>query len=135
MIVAKKSDGLTGIVTPEGKEIAGPRYTSVQWLETTEEFLVESNDKYGIISELGQSKISMNYDSIKLLDKDAGLYVVESNDKYGVINKSERQILYAEFDQIGVDKTQFPSLKDENQYLFYDSIIPVERDDNGAYII
>ena len=136
IIVAKKSDGLTGIVTPEGKEIAGPRYTSVQWLETTEEFLVESNDKYGIISELGQSKISMNYDSIKLLDKDAGLYVVESNDKYGVINKSERQILYAEFDQIGVDKTQFPSLKDENQYLFYDSIIPVERDDKwGLYNI
>lgn len=136
MIVAKNENGLVGIITPEGKEIAGPRYTNVQWLETTEEFLVENNDKYGIISELGQSKISMNYDSIKLLDKDSGLYIVKSNDKYGVINKSERQILYAEFDEIGVDKNQYPSLRDENQYLFFDSIIPVERDEKwGLYNI
>ena len=136
MIVAQKENGLTGIIRPDGTEIAGPRYTSVQWLETTEEFLVENNDKYGIISELGQSKISMNYDSIKLLDKDTGLYIVESNDKYGVINKSERQILYAEFDQIGVDKNQYPSVQDGNQYLFYDSIIPVERDEKwGLYNI
>ena len=129
MIVAKKDNGLIGIIRPDGKEIAGPRYESVQWLETTDEFLVESNDKYGIISELGQSKISMNYDSIKLLDKNAGLYIVKSGDKYGVINKSERQILYSEYDQIGVNKDQYPSLKNENQYLFYDSIIPVQRDE------
>lgn len=136
MIVAQKENGLIGIIRPDRTEIAGPRYTSVQWLETTEEFLVENNDKYGIISELGQSKISMNYDSIKLLDKDTGLYIVESNDKYGVINKSERQILYAEFDQIGVDKNQYPSVQDGNQYLFYDSIIPVERDEKwGLYNI
>lgn len=129
MIVAKKDNGLIGIIRPDGKEIAGARYESVQWLETTEEFLVESNDKYGIISELGQSKISMNYDSIKLLDKDTGLYIVRSSNKYGVINKSERQILYSEYDQIGVNKDQYPSLKNENQYLFYDSIIPVQRDE------
>lgn len=125
----KKDNGLIGIIRPDGKEIAGARYESVQWLETTEEFLVESNDKYGIISELGQSKISMNYDSIKLLDKDTGLYIVRSSNKYGVINKSERQILYSEYDQIGVNKDQYPSLKNENQYLFYDSIIPVQRDE------
>lgn len=129
MIVARKDNGLIGIIRPDGKEIAGARYESVQWLETTEEFLVESNDKYGIISELGQSKISMNYDSIKLLDKDTGLYIVRSSNKYGVINKSERQILYSEYDQIGVNKDQYPSLKNENQYLFYDSIIPVQRDE------
>ena len=129
MIVAKKENGLIGIIRPDGQEIAGARYESVQWLETTDEFLVESNDKYGIISELGQSKISMNYDSIKLLDKNAGLYIVKSSDKYGVINKSERQILYSEYDQIGVNKDQYPSLKNENQYLFYDSIIPVQRDE------
>lgn len=71
----------------------------------------------------------MNYDSIKLLDKDTGLYIVRSSNKYGVINKSERQILYSEYDQIGVNKDQYPSLKNENQYLFYDSIIPVQRDE------
>lgn len=136
MIVAKKDGGLIGIIRPDGTEIAGPKYTSVKWLETTEEFLVENNDKYGIISEVGQSKISMNYESIQLLDKDSGLYIVESNDKYGVINKSEKQILYAEFDQIGVDKNQYPSLQKENQYLFYDTIIPVERDEKwGLYNI
>ena len=36
MIVAKKDNGLIGIIRPDGKEIAGPRYESVQWLETTE---------------------------------------------------------------------------------------------------
>ena len=40
MIVARKDNGLIGIIRPDGKEIAGARYESVQWLETTEEFLV-----------------------------------------------------------------------------------------------
>lgn len=136
MIVAQKSGGLMGIIRPDGTEIAGPRYTSIRWLETTEEFLVSNSDKYGIINEQGGTKISMNYDSIQLLDKDSGLYIVENNDKYGVINKSERQILYMEFDRIGVDKTRFPSLTEGKEYLFYNSVIPVERDDKwGLYNI
>ncbi len=134
IVVAKKDNNLIGIIRPDGTEIAGPRYTSVKWLETTNEFLVESNNKYGVIDELGQSKISMNYEAIQLLDKDSGLYIVESNGKEGVINKSEKQILYAEFDHIGVDTNQYPSLRGENQYLFYDTLIPVERDDKwGLY--
>ncbi len=134
MLVARKDSGLIGIIKPDGTEIAGPKYSSVTWLETTEEFLVENSDKYGIISELGQSKIPMDYQSIQLLDKDSGLYIVQSNDKYGVINKSNKTIIYSEFDQIGVDKNQYPSLQKENQYLFYDTIIPVERDEKwGLY--
>lgn len=76
----------------------------------------------------------MNYEDIKLLDKDSGLYIVKNSDKYGVINKDGVEVLYIEFDQIGVDKSQYPSLGNENQYLFYDTIIPVSRDDKwGLY--
>ena len=136
MIVAKKDSGGFGIIRPDGTEIAGPRYTSIKYLETTEEFLVESNGKYGIISNLGQSKISMNYEDIKLLDKDSQLYIVKNSDKYVVINKDGVEVLYIEYDQIGVDKTQYPSLKNGNQYLFYDTIIPVYRDEKwGLYNI
>lgn len=134
LIVAKKDSGGYGILRPDGTEVSGPRYTSIKYLETTEEFLVESNGKYGIISNLGQSKVPMNYEDIKLLDKDSGLYIVKNSDKYGVINKDGVEVLYIEFDQIGVDKSQYPSLGNENQYLFYDTIIPVSRDDKwGLY--
>ena len=35
-----------------------------------------------------------------------------------------------------LDKNQYPSVQDGNQYLFYDSIIPVERDEKwGLYNI
>lgn len=136
MIVAKKDSGGFGIIRPDGTEIAGPRYSSIKYLETTEEFLVESNGEYGIISNLGQSKIPMSYEDIKLLDKNSGLYIVKNDDKYGVIDKTGNQVLYIEYDQIGVDKSQYPSLENENQYLFYDTIIPVYRDEKwGLYNI
>ena len=136
MIVAKKDSGGFGIIRPDGTEIAGPRYSSIKYLETTEEFLVESNGEYGIISDLGQSKIPMSYEDIKLLDKNSGLYIVKNDDKFGVIDKSGNQVLYIEYDQIGVDKSQYPSLENENQYLFYDTIIPVYRDEKwGLYNI
>lgn len=135
MIVAKKDSGY-GIIRPDGTEIASPRYSSIKYLETTEEFLVENNGEYGIISNLGQSKIPMSYEEIKLLDTNSGLYIVKNDDKFGVIDKTGNQILFMEFDQIGVDKTQFPSLENENQYLFYDTIIPVSRDEKwGLYNI
>ncbi len=135
MIVAKKDSGY-GIIRPDGTEIASPRYSSIKYLETTEEFLVENNGEYGIISNLGQSKIPMSYEEIKLLDTNSGLYIVKNDDKFGVIDKTGNQILFMEFDQIGVDKTQFPSLENGNQYLFYDIIIPVSRDEKwGLYNI
>ena len=98
LIVAKKDSGGYGILRPDGTEVSGPRYTSIKYLETTEEFLVESNGKYGIISNLGQSKVPMNYEDIKLLDKDSGLYIVKNSDRYGVINKENGVEFYIELE-------------------------------------
>lgn len=96
----------------------------------------------GIMSYDSTTKISPEYDEIKQIDKDTGLYLVTNNKKQGVINNSGNIIIYLEYDQIGIDSSKYNSNNIKNQYLLYDTCIPVKRnnkwgifDKNGRQIL
>lgn len=134
MIIVKNTDDYYGVYDLSGKEILGTKYSSIEFIESTKEFIVTTPEKkMGIIAydsktKTATSKISPEYDEIKQIDKDAGLYLATNNKKQGVINNSGNIVIYLEYDQIGIDSSKYSSNNIKNQYLLYDNCIPVKRD-------
>lgn len=131
VIASKKDSDLYSVSTFNGQkidqEIIPDKYKNITFLESTKEFLVTNSlDKMGIIDQNGQNKIEQLYDSIKVIGNNPKLYLVELNKKYGVIDEDGNTIVYTEYDSIGVDITKYTDL--QNQYVLFDSIIPVCKD-------
>lgn len=127
-LIVKNTDNYYGVSDLSGNEVLGTKYTSIQYVESTREFIVTTAEgKMGIMSYDATTKISPDYDQIKQIDKDAGLYLVTNSNKQGVINDSGSIIVYLEYDQIGVDASRFNSNNIKNQYLLYDNCIPVKK--------
>ena len=148
-IVIQNSDGRYGVIDGNGAEIIGTRYANIQFDEYNKEFTItDSYDKVGIDYINGETKINVNYDEIKGIHKEKGLYLVKSNEKYGVIDSDEKIIIHIEYDDIGVDISPYitntirkaentSNNKNDNndkididtvkQYIFFDSIIAVKQ--------
>lgn len=150
MAVIKDEDGRYGVNDLNNEQIIGKKYKSIEFDELMQEFIVETDDgKFGIIDKTGKTKISPEYASIKQIEKDKGLYLVSRNSNetagrtlYGIINKNERVVVYLEYEQIGINKSDFPTNNIENQYLLYGKCIPVKKsnkwgllDINGSTIL
>ena len=115
-----------GISTLNGTEIVGKKYTQINFIESTQEFIVKTvENKVGIISPDGETKVNPQYDSIKQIDKDLKLYLVQINNKQGVIEKNGKTLIYPEYDKIGIDSTLFQANNIKNPYLLFGNAIPV----------
>jgi len=135
MIIVKNADEHYGVYGLDGKEILGTKYASIEFIESTQEFIVTTIEKkVGIMASNATTKISPEYDDIKQIDKDAGLYLATNNKKQGVINSTGSIVIYLEHDQIGVDSTKYNSSEIQNPYLLYEKCIPVKRNNKwGLY--
>lgn len=125
------TNGLYKIInTDNTKEIVLDRYTSIEFSENIEGFLVtDTLKKVGIINFDGSTKIENSYDSISLLDKKSSLYIVELNKKYGVVSDKGASLIYPEYDSIGIE-----NIVTENKYLILNELIPVCKDKKwGAF--
>ena len=126
MIIVKNAENYYGVYNLSGNEILGTKYTSIEFIESSREFIVTTEEnKMGIMSYDASTKIGPEYDDIKQIDKDAGLYLVTNNNKQGVINNSGNIVIHLEYDQIGIDSSKYNSNNIKNQYLLYDNCIPV----------
>lgn len=117
-----------GVIDVEGNAIIEPKYDYIQYLPNSGDFLVESNNKVGIISAKRETKIQILYDSLELIDSKLGLYLAKKDNKYGVIDSKGNIKIYIEYDQIGIDNTQFEQNNIKNRYLLDNGMIPVKKD-------
>lgn len=130
--VAEQRDANYGIYSTDGKEIVGTKYTDIEFIESTQEFIVKtSENKVGIITSEGDTKVKPQYDSLKQIDKDLNLYLATNNGKQGVIEKNGKILIYLEYDKIGIDLAQFQSNDIKNSYILYNNAIPVKQ--NGKW--
>lgn len=130
MVVGSREDEKFGVKAVDGKEIISPRYKKIQFIESSNDFIItNSSDKVGITYNTGKTKITVSYDDIKVVDSDLGLYLVKSNNKYGMIDSLENFVIHIEYDQIGADISKFPTDNIKNQYILYNNIIPVKIND------
>lgn len=126
-----------GVNDLSNNEIVGMKYTQIEFIEGSQEFIVKTpEEKVGLITKDGDTRVSPQYDALKQIDKDKNLYLATNNKKSGVIEKNGKILVYLEFDQIGVDTTQFPTNDIKNKYILFDNAIPVMRDKKwGLYDI
>lgn len=115
-------------------EVISPRYTSVEYVEGMEDFIVRSTDnKYGIIGHDGITKVTPKYDQIVEIDKNYGLYLFTSGGKQGIVNQNGKIIVYPDYDKIGlVSSSEDNNVK--NRYLLLDNCIPVMRGNKWGFI-
>ena len=107
----------------------GLKYTNIEFIEGSQEFIVTTPEKkVGLITKDGDTRVSPQYDALKQIDKDRNLYLATNNKKSGVIERNGKILIYLEYDQIGVNKTQFPSNDIKNKYILFNNAIPVMRD-------
>jgi len=133
-LIVNKEGGLYKIIdTGNTTEIVLDRYTSIEFLEYSKEFFVtNTSNQMGVINLDGTSKIEPLYESISLLDKEAGLYLIKQNSKYGVVKSRNVTVIFPEYDAIGVNSNITNT--SSNNSLLLDTLIPVYKDNKcGAY--
>lgn len=129
---ANSRDIRYGIYKLGEQEIVGTKYTNIEFIESTQEFIVKTpENKVGIITAEGETKVSPQYDSLKQIDKDLNLYLATNNNKKGVIEKNGKILIYLEYDEIGIDATQYANSDIKNPYLLFNNAIPVKQ--NGKW--
>lgn len=145
MIIVKRNEESEklGVINTKKEEIIGLKYDELTYNENTDEFFAYDDNNVGLLSSKGETLIPTKYEEIDVLDKEIGLYVVTTSDsKKGVVNKSGEYVIYVEYDEIGIDASDFKNDKIVNQYLLMDEVIPVQQnkkwglfDKNGNMIL
>ena len=124
--------GVNKLNSQNNDVIIGMKYTNIEFIEGAEEFVVSTEEnKVGVVTSDGTSRIEPIYDTLKQIDKDRNLYLASDNKKYGILERNGKKLLYLEFDQIGVDVSKFQTAAIKNKYILFDNAIPVKRD--GKY--
>lgn len=128
LVVKKSNNGNYGVIDLQGNAILEAKYDSIEYLQDTNEFLVKSNNKVGVISAKKQTKIQLLYDDLELIDSDLGLYLAKQDNKYGIIDSNGNIKIYIEYDQIGIDISRFEKNGIKNKYIIASNLIPVRKD-------
>lgn len=138
MLVVEKEKKY-GVIDVEGKAILEAKYDNITYLPNlvdgkTQNFLVENNKKVGIMTGNGDNKIQIMYDSIELMDSDAGLYLAKKDNKFGVLDLKGNVKIFLENDEIGMDISKFKENNIKSKYIFAGNLIPVRKDKSwGLY--
>lgn len=129
MLIVTKNQGKSyAVIDLNGNVIIEPKYDNIEYLPNSGDFLVQSNNKVGIISSKKETKIQLLYDSLELVDSDSGLYIAKKDNKYGVIDSKGNIKVYIEYDQIGIDNSRFEQNNIKNKYLLDNGMIPARKD-------
>lgn len=146
MLVVEKN-GKYGVIRVDGKAVLEAKYDNITYLPNlidgkTQNFLVQNNKKVGIMTGTGETKIQIMYDSIELMDSDAGLYVAKKDNKYGVLDLKGNVKIYIENDEIGMDISKFEGNNIKSKYILAGNLIPVRKnnywglyDKNGNQVV
>lgn len=135
MIVVKKAEeDIYAVIDTQGNAILEGKYSNITYLPETSDFKVEADGKVGILGNTGKTKVQITYDSIELMDSEAGLYVVSKGEKYGVIDLRGNIKIYIENDEIGMDISQFTDNNIKNKYILAGNLIPARKGESwGLY--
>lgn len=129
MLVVENNGKYGVISTKDFSSIIGTKYDSMIYLENTQEFLVTSEQKMGVLSSKGETQIGLRYDEVGLIDGKEKLYYAKSDNLYGVLNQKGRVLVFVEYDDIGIDRTRFPLDNIKNNQFLYGNCIPLKKGD------
>lgn len=130
----KTASDLFGVISlNDGSEIISKKYDDIVFVENSEEFSITAgNGTVGILNHEGKTVIAPSeFEAISLMDQENKLYLVEKANEYGVLDRNGKIVVYAENDEVGIDTSSFTSEEIDNNCLFFEKCIPVEKE--GKY--
>ena len=129
-----QENGLYGVAKAStGESILETKYDLIKYLPNTQDFLVRTNGKYGILSKEAEVKVKSVYDEIKIMDNENGLYLVKQNNLYGVVDVNGNVIIEPEYQQIGINNmSSFAQNGIESQYILLNELIPIKSNNLWA---
>lgn len=130
MLIIRDGNQYGVIQATTGKTILETKYQEIKYLPTTTDFIVKSNNKYGIVAKDTAIKVRTEYEDIRVMDNQNELYLVKHNNLYGVINTEGNVIIKPEYKQIGIDISKFSQNGVENPYVILDELIPIKNGEN-----
>ena len=134
-VVRKESEKLAGVYDINKKElILGIKYAKVKYIQNMKEFIVTAEDgTMGLINSSGDIIIPLkNYQQVSLLDEKQSLYLVEKDKQFGVVDGEGQEIIFPEYDRIGIDVSPFSQDNVKNGKLLLDKFIPFySENENG----
>ena len=134
MMVVISEDGYYGVVNySTGDVILGVQYDDIKYMQEELAFLITTNNYVGIIGSDRTEKISPQYQSLTMIDSERNLFLAQRNDLYGVIDIDENVIIYVEYDEIGVDISNFTQNGLDSGYILLDRVIPVMQGDKWGF--
>ncbi len=134
LLIVKSSNEQYGVIqVTTGTYAIESKYDNITYLPTSNDFLVKSNGKYGIVSTDAKVKIKIAYDDIKLIDTERRLYLIKQKNAYGVIDKNGDILISPEYQQIGINSNSFTQNGIENQYILFDQLIPVKSNNMWGF--
>ena len=135
IIVEKKDNGtkrsgsnisVAVLNASNGDPILEAKYEDIEYLEHTNDFLVTSDGKKGIISSLKKTVAKLQYDDIKLMDTNNKLYLVKNQGQYGIIDFDGNKVLDTDYSEIGIDNSKFKENDIRSKYILANALIPVK---------
>ena len=135
LIIVQASNGKYGIIrtTDYSSFVLEPQYDDISYISDSETFLVSSNNKVGLFTKDGKRKIDLVYDKITSMGQDSKLYAVDTNGMHGVVDENGKIIIYPEYDQVGMDVSNFSYTGIKNGYILLNKLIPVKQDGMWAF--
>lgn len=128
LLIVKSNNDYYGVIDiSTGKVVLETKYDNIQYLRNTSDFLVSSNNRKGIISSDKSTKVQLIYDSIeRVTNKNDIFYIVKTSNLYGLLDKNGQTILYPEYQQIGINVSEYSQNGVTNGYIFFNKVIPVK---------
>ena len=131
VVMDNNNYGVVGLYNKDAYNVPD-QYDKIVFNQNVKEFLVTKGNKVGILNTEGKSviDISKNYEEISVLSDRLGLYLVSEDDQLGVLNRNGKEIVYPEFDSVGITEeliNKYRIKTDDIIYIPYDTMI-VARD-------
>ena len=127
MLIVEKDEKYGVISSADYSTLIGARYEKIVYLESTNEFIVTSEGKTGLITATGENKIKLIYDDIGLIDTQYKLYYAKNNDLLGVLNGNGKVIVYLEYDGLGIERESFLYDSIMHNMFLYQNCIPIMK--------
>lgn len=124
--------------------IIDPKYLDIRYVEQFNQVIVETEKGRGIIQLVEENgkigierKIEPLYDDVKTINDN--LYVIAQNietaadgtskttRKYGIIDKEGNYVIPVQYDDIGLDISEFTNNNVTNKYIILDKYIPIKK--------
>ena len=134
IMVVKSEDGQYGVVNySTGQKMLDSKYDKITYIPHKKAFLIMKNNKVGIISSDGTTKISPEYDELTLIDNENELYLAKKDGLYGVVNINGNVIIYIEYSKIGIDLSGYEQNGIKSGYVLLNKLIPVQQNSKWGF--